>query len=143
MPGRRTAVCGHSNYASIRSKASESKGEAMIAAIATITYSRRWECHHDWLAPPFLLHVIYLLCRWIPILAHTYTHTRTLHKLYTCIVVMASDIRQPTMDAKRFHDKKAKWAYGDRCARHYLSSRPRPAMPDTHYTRYVLYVLSR
>lgn len=54
-----------------------------------------------------------------------------------------NDTRRSGIEAKRFHDKKAKWAYGGRPTRLSATKRipgrvdRRPALPGSHYMRYV------
>ena len=40
------------------------------------------------------------------------------------LYIPPNDLRRPATEAKRFHDKKSKWAYGSRFSR-YTSSPPR------------------
>jgi len=62
---------------------------------------------------------------------------------------ITGDFRRPGVEVKRYHDKKAKWAYGGRSARHlprptsfptierYIDLTARPALPWSHYAGYV------
>ncbi|OJJ88660.1 uncharacterized protein ASPGLDRAFT_42238 [Aspergillus glaucus CBS 516.65] len=58
---------------------------------------------------------------------------------------ITGDFRRPGVEVKRYNDKKAKWAYGGRSARHlprptsfptierYIDLTARPALPGSHY----------